>query len=120
VRKRNILNSNDKKLEITGSIRHLLDKTSEYEFRSGRRLSNRSLNSSINIFSDEYHNDRSPKPTAKKFINYSEIVSQEPGAGLKTKFQIADTYKANQELATHTKRKIFPEKIQAILGGSST
>lgn len=79
------------------------------------------MNSSINIFTDEYHNDRSPKPTAKKFIiNDNEIIyNNQPMAGRKTKYKVAEIFKGHQEPTIHMKKKLFPDKIQTIFGGSS-
>ena len=39
-------------------------------------------------------------------------------AGLQTKYEIAEIYKRDQEPALHSKRKLFPDKIKTIHGGS--
>ena len=100
-----------RKYKRTGSIKSLIDKTPEYELKKGRRLYNRSLNSSLNIFSDEYHKGRSTTPTYRRlFFQPDNTLS----AGLEIKLKNSEVFTSR-----NLKKKMFPDKSQVIFGGSS-
>lgn len=109
----------NRKHERTGSIKLLLDKTPELDYKSGRKLFDQSFNSSINLFSEDYHNDRSPKPTSKKFNTIDYKKENNLGAGSRTKYEYAQLFRGYENPTSYMKKKQFPEKLKVILGGTS-
>jgi hypothetical protein len=110
----------NRKHERTGSIKLLLDKTPELDCKSGRKIFSQSINSSINLFSDDYQNDRSPKPTSKKFTTIDYKKENDPGAGSRTKYEYAQLFRGYEIPISYMKKKQFPEKFKVILGGTSS
>lgn len=76
--------SGSSKCIATGGISNLLSKTPECEIKSGKKRSMNSSDTSVNLFSEDYHKAAIPYTKTKKSVDIKRIVTSGKFAGVKS------------------------------------